>query len=139
MALARAHLAASLRPPLSGPDGALVLLSLAARDKPRLTKLAAALSAAGYRIRATHGTAAVLRAQGYAIREVGRLGPDGSRGPDMLGAITIYAPEDDERADREASRQPLRVSVWSSACGSNARLMSPSPGFLTKVRVQLDR
>ena len=88
VALAKALLAASLRPPLPGPDGALVLVSLADRDKPRLAELAAALSAAGYRFAATHGTAAALRAQGYAVREVGRLGEDGGRDPDMLAAIT---------------------------------------------------
>jgi carbamoyl-phosphate synthase large subunit len=88
VALAKALLAASLRPPLPGPDGALVLVSLADRDKGRLSELASALSAGGYRFAATDGTAAVLRAQGYAVREVGRLGEDGRRGPDILAAIT---------------------------------------------------
>jgi carbamoyl-phosphate synthase large subunit len=88
VALAKSLLAASLRPPLPGRDGALVLVSLADRDKPRMAELAAALSDAGYRFAATHGTAAALRALGYTAREVGRLGEDGGRDPDMLAAIT---------------------------------------------------
>jgi hypothetical protein len=88
VALAKALLAASLRPPLPGPDGALVPLSLADCDKPRLAELAAALSDAGCRFGETHGTAAVLRAQGSAVREVGRLGEDREHDPDMLAAIT---------------------------------------------------
>ncbi len=88
VAMAKSLLAASLRPPLPGPDGALVLLSLADRDKPRLPELAAALAEAGYRFAATHGTATALRALGHAAREVGRLSEDGGRDPDILAAIS---------------------------------------------------
>ena len=43
VAMAKALLAASLRPPVPGPDGALALVSIADRDKGRLAELAAAL------------------------------------------------------------------------------------------------
>ena len=76
VAMAKSLLAASLRPPLPGPDGALALLSLADRDKPWLADLASALAGAGYHFAATRGTAASLRALGYAVREVGRV-PEG--------------------------------------------------------------
>jgi carbamoyl-phosphate synthase large subunit len=87
VAMAKALLAASLRPPLPGPDGALVLVSLADRDKPRLAELATALADAGYRFAATRGTAAALRALGHPTREVERLGQDEARDPDILAAI----------------------------------------------------
>ncbi|MFV2062813.1 MAG: carbamoyl-phosphate synthase large subunit, partial [Chloroflexota bacterium] len=64
VAMAKALMAASLRPPLPGPEGALALLSVADRDKDRLPELAAALTLVGYRFAATAGTAAVLRSLG---------------------------------------------------------------------------
>jgi len=70
VALAKALLAASLRPPVPGPDGALVLVSLSDRDKPRLAELAASLASVGYRFAATAGTAAALRAAGHEVMEV---------------------------------------------------------------------
>ncbi len=88
VAMAKSLLAASLRPPLPGPDGALALLSLADRDKPRLGELATALAEAGYRFAATHGTATALRALGHTVREVGRVTEDGGRDPDILAAIS---------------------------------------------------
>ena len=88
VAMAKSLLAASLRPPLPGPGGALALVSLADRDKPQLPELAAALAAAGYRFAATRGTATALRALGYVAREVGRLSEDGGRDPDILAAIS---------------------------------------------------
>ena len=84
VALAKALLAASLRPPVPGPDGALALVSLADRDKPRLAELAASLASAGYRFAATTGTAAALRAGGHEVMEVAPLaggeGADGVEG-----------------------------------------------------------
>jgi carbamoyl-phosphate synthase large subunit len=74
VALAKALLAASLRPPVPGEGGALALISLADRDKGRLRELADALAAGGYRFAATRGTAAALRAVGHAAVEVARLG-----------------------------------------------------------------
>ncbi len=88
VAMAKSLLAASLRPPLPGPDGALALLSLADRDKPRLAELSTALAEAGYRFAATHGTATALRALGHTVREVGRVNDEGGRDPDILAAIS---------------------------------------------------
>ncbi|TAM74481.1 MAG: carbamoyl-phosphate synthase large subunit [Chloroflexota bacterium] len=77
VAMAKALLAAQLRPPLPGPDGAVALLSLADRDKDRLPDLAAALGAVGFRFAATRGTAAALRTLGHAVVEVARVGEEG--------------------------------------------------------------
>jgi carbamoyl-phosphate synthase large subunit len=69
-ALAKALLAASLRPPLPGPDGTLALLSIAPRDVPRLGELADTLALVGYRFIATPGTASALRRLGHEAEEV---------------------------------------------------------------------
>jgi carbamoyl-phosphate synthase large subunit len=83
VALAKALLAASLRPPLPGEGGALALVSIADRDKARLPELADALTSAGYRLAATAGTAAALRVAGHRVVEVARLGDEalGSQAP----------------------------------------------------------
>jgi carbamoyl-phosphate synthase large subunit len=80
-ALAKALLAASLRPPLPGPEGTLALLSIAPRDVPRLGELASTLAAVGYRFTATPGTAAALRALGHEAGEVALLGAEDERRP----------------------------------------------------------
>ena len=78
VALAKALLAAALRPPVPGEGGALALVSLADRDKDRLPELATALARAGYRFAATTGTAAALRAAGHEVVVVARLGAEGA-------------------------------------------------------------
>ena len=75
VALAKALIAAALRPPVAG-QGAVALVSIADRDKGRLPELAEALGRAGYRFAATRGTAAALRAAGHAVTEVARLGEE---------------------------------------------------------------
>ncbi len=74
VALAKALLGAALVPPRAGVDGALALLSIADRDKGTLGRLAAALTAAGYRLAATPGTRASLAASGFEARPVAKLG-----------------------------------------------------------------
>ena len=74
VALAKALLGAALVPPRPGAEGALALLSIADRDKGTLPRLAAALSAAGYRLAATPGTRENLAAAGYEARPVAKLG-----------------------------------------------------------------
>ena len=78
VALAKALTGASLVPPRRlGPDDApLALLSIAERDKAELPRLASALAAAGYRLAATGGTAAVVEAMGLAVRPVAKLGAE---------------------------------------------------------------
>jgi carbamoyl-phosphate synthase large subunit len=87
VALAKALLAASLRPPLPGPDADEALISLASRDLPRLPELADALAEAGYRFVATPGTAAALRELGHAVSEVALLGTDPEGLPSILDVI----------------------------------------------------
>jgi carbamoyl-phosphate synthase large subunit len=67
----------------SPEDAPLALLSIAERDKPELPRLAQALVAAGYRLAATAGTAAVIEAMGLRVaRPVAKLGaePDAEHG-----------------------------------------------------------
>ncbi|MFN8623085.1 MAG: ATP-grasp domain-containing protein, partial [Chloroflexota bacterium] len=77
VALAKALQAASLRPPVPGPDGAVALVSIADRDKALLPDLADALARVGYRFAATAGTAAQLRSLGHDVIEVAPLGEEG--------------------------------------------------------------
>ncbi len=86
VAMAKALVAASLRPPVASVDGALALLSIADRDKDLLGELATRLALVGYRFCATSGTATALRVLGHAVEEVGRVG-DGSGGRSVLEAI----------------------------------------------------
>ena len=74
VALAKALMGAALVPPRPGADGALALLSIADRDKALLTRLAAGLAGAGYRLAATPGTRAALAEAGYDARPVAKLG-----------------------------------------------------------------
>jgi carbamoyl-phosphate synthase large subunit len=85
--MAKALLAASLRPPLPDADGRLALLSIADRDKDRLAPLAAALAEAGYRLAATRGTARALRRLGHEPLEVARLGDEPGARPTILDTI----------------------------------------------------
>ncbi|MFO1539273.1 MAG: carbamoyl-phosphate synthase large subunit [Chloroflexota bacterium] len=87
VALAKALLAASLRPPVPGPDGAVALVSVADRDKPQLPALAVALARAGYRFAATAGTASALRALGHRVTEVAPLGSEAAGMPPILDVI----------------------------------------------------
>ncbi|MBA3779107.1 MAG: carbamoyl-phosphate synthase large subunit [Chloroflexi bacterium] len=87
VALAKAILAASLRPPAPDDDGTLALLSVADRDKPRLGALARALVGAGYLLVATRGTAHLLRELGHDVREVARLSEEGTGLPTILDVI----------------------------------------------------
>jgi carbamoyl-phosphate synthase large subunit len=87
VALAKALQAASLRPPVPGPDGALVLVSIADRDKGQLPALADALARVGYRFAATAGTAATLRELGHAVQEVTPLGDESTGLPHILDVI----------------------------------------------------
>src|SRR5690606_11961247 len=87
VALAKALQAASLRPPVPGPDGALVLVSIAARDKVHLPALSDALARVRYRFAATAGTAATLRELGHAVQEVTPLGDESTGLPHILDVI----------------------------------------------------
>jgi carbamoyl-phosphate synthase large subunit len=87
VALAKALLAASLRPPVPGPEGAVALVSIADRDKQQLPELATALAHVGYRFAATAGTAERLRELGHAVVEVAPLAEAGSGSTPILDLI----------------------------------------------------
>jgi carbamoyl-phosphate synthase large subunit len=91
VAMAKALFAASLRPPVPGPEGAAALISVAPRDEGRLGELAQALSAAGYRFVATPGTAAGLRRLGHEVSEVALLGVEDHDRPSILEVIASGA------------------------------------------------
>ena len=75
VAMAKALAAAGLTPARLADDRhALALLSLSDADKFALPRLAASLSAAGYRFCATSGTAAVLERLGYDVETLGQGG-----------------------------------------------------------------
>jgi carbamoyl-phosphate synthase large subunit len=87
VALAKALVAASLRPPVAGEAGALALLSIADRDKDLLPDLADALATAGYRLAATRGTARVLESLGLTCEVVQPIDDSGPGGRSVLDAI----------------------------------------------------
>jgi carbamoyl-phosphate synthase large subunit len=74
VAMAKSLLGASLVPPRPGETGAMALLSIADRDKGLLTRLAQALTVAGYALAATPGTRAALERAGFEARPVAKLG-----------------------------------------------------------------
>jgi carbamoyl-phosphate synthase large subunit len=87
VAMAKALVAASLRPPVAGEGGALALLSIADRDKALLPELAARLAVAGYAFCATAGTAQALRALGHEVESLSRVWEKDAAGRSVLGAI----------------------------------------------------
>jgi carbamoyl-phosphate synthase large subunit len=87
VAMAKALAAASLRPPVPGAGGSVALLSIADRDKARLPELGDALTAAGFSLAATRGTARLLRAGGHDVAEVARLGEEDGTLPTMVDTI----------------------------------------------------
>jgi len=87
VAMAKALLAAALRPPWPEEGSDVALLSIADRDKGLLEPLATALARCGYRFAATSGTAAALRRLGHAVAEVDRVTDAGSRLPTILDTI----------------------------------------------------
>jgi carbamoyl-phosphate synthase large subunit len=87
-AMAKALLAASLRPPTPGPEGAVALLVVAHRDHEALPELAASLERVGYRLAATPETAARLRTAGFGFEEVAPLGVED---PGRAGILEVIA------------------------------------------------
>jgi carbamoyl-phosphate synthase large subunit len=87
VAMAKALVAASLSPPVAGPDGALAVLSIADRDKEHLPRLAVALARGGYRFAATRGTAEVLRRLGHEVAVVAHIAEADPRLPAIVDTI----------------------------------------------------
>ena len=120
VAMAKALIAASLRPPL--PDkatgGALALLSIADRDKEALVELARQLASAGYRFCATAGTARALRVLGHDVEELARMGEEGGGTRSVLDAIAsgevllvVNTPSPESRPVRDAGE--IRMAALS--------------------------
>ncbi|MEP7360957.1 MAG: carbamoyl-phosphate synthase large subunit, partial [Chloroflexota bacterium] len=110
VALAKALIAASLRPPVAPETGALALLSLADQDKEHLAELAALLARGGYRFCATRGTAVALRVLGHEVEEVSRVGEEAS-GRSVLDAVrsgevqlVVNTPSPESQTMSDASR-----------------------------------
>jgi carbamoyl-phosphate synthase large subunit len=87
VAMAKALLAASLKPPIAPAAGALAFLSLSDADKDALGELATRLAKGGYRFCATRGTATVLRTLGHDVEQISRVGEEGPAGRSVLEAI----------------------------------------------------
>ena len=109
VALAKALVAAALRPPVAPDGGALALLSIAERDKALLGPLAAQLVAVGYRLCATSGTARALRVLGHEVEQIGRVGEEASTDRSVLEAIAsgdvllvVNTPSPESRPVRDA-------------------------------------
>jgi hypothetical protein len=117
VAMAKALIGASLHPPLPsrvaddrpGPHSALVLLSIADRDKAMLPALARDLAAVGYGFCATAGTAAELARLGHAVEELGRVGEEVAGRRSVLEAIAsgdvllvVNTPSPESRPVRDA-------------------------------------
>jgi carbamoyl-phosphate synthase large subunit len=86
--MAKALVAAGLRPPAPRDIGHVALLSLADSDKPVLADLAGALAAAGYRFWATRGTARALEALGHSVETLARVDAAAGTNRSVLDAIS---------------------------------------------------
>jgi len=111
VAVAKALVAASLRPPIATTGGPppVALLSIADRDKDSLGELAARMTRAGYRLAATRGTAVSLRVLGHEVEQVERLGEAAHGGRTVLDAIAsgdvllvVNTPSPESRPVRDA-------------------------------------
>ena len=125
VAMAKALVAASLRPPLPSPDGPppVALLSLAERDKRLLPELASRLARAGYRFCATRGTATTLRVLGHDVEEVARV--DEAAGPKRTVveaiasgdvSLVVNTPSPESRPVRDAGAIRMAATAEGILC-----------------------
>ena len=92
------------------PEGGAILLSIADRDKADSLRMVRDLAAAGYRLYATSGTAAMVRAQGIDAVEVPKL-DEGGR-PNVVDVIadgTVDAVVNTLTGDREALKDGFEI------------------------------
>ena len=123
VAMAKALVAAALRPPVAPEGGALALLSIADRDKDLLGRLAARLRAAGYGLCATSGTARALLALGHDVEQVNRVGEQAVPGRSVLEAIAsgdvllvVNTPSPESRPVRDAGAIRLAAIAEGILC-----------------------
>ena len=122
VAMAKALVAASLRPPVASERGALALLSISDRDKDDLAELAAKLAAVNYRFAATPGTARMLRGLDFEVEEVGRVDDD-SPGRSVVDAINsgdvllvVNTPSPESRPVRDAGAIRMAATAEGILC-----------------------
>jgi carbamoyl-phosphate synthase large subunit len=122
VAMAKALVAASLRPPVAGKDGALAFISIADRDKDLLGELARRLASVGYRFCATSGTARWLRALGHEVEEVTRVG-EAVGGRSVVEAINsgevllvVNTPSPESRPVRDAGAIRMAATAEGILC-----------------------
>ena len=91
-------------------DGGAILLSIADRDKADSLQMVRDLAAAGYRLYATAGTAAMIRGQGIDAVEVPKLDEPGR--PNVVDVIadgTVDAVVNTLTGDREALKDGFEI------------------------------
>ena len=136
------------------PEGGSILLSIADRDKADSLRMVRDLAAAGYRMYATAGTAAMIRGQGIDAVEVPKL-DEGGR-PNVVDVIadgTVDAVVNTLTGDREAledgfeirreaverripcftSLDTARAAVESLASGADAYNVKPLPAYRDRI------
>ncbi len=92
------------------PEGGAILLSIADRDKADSLQMVRDLAAAGYRLYATSGTAAMIRDQGLEAVEVPKLDEGGH--PNVVDVIadgTVDAVVNTLTGDREALEDGFEI------------------------------
>ena len=92
------------------PEGGAILLSIADRDKADSLQMVSDLASAGYRLYATSGTAAMIRAQGIDAVEVPKLDEGGH--PNVVDVIadgTVDAVVNTLTGDREALEDGFEI------------------------------
>ena len=92
------------------PEGGAILLSIADRDKADSLRMVRDLAAAGYRLYATSGTAAMIRAQGIEAVEVPKLDDGGHPNVvDVIAGGTVDAVVNTLTGDREALEDGFEI------------------------------
>jgi carbamoyl-phosphate synthase large subunit len=149
-ALAKALLAAGLALPVKGS----ILLSIADRDKPAALSMVKKLAEIGYKLYATEGTAAVLKAAGLEVNMISKKiseghpnvldvikdgvvnvvlnTPTGGRVP-MRDGFEIRRAATERRIPCFTSIDTARVAVEALIGGSRLISVEPLPGYRTKT------
>ena len=124
------------------PQSGKVFLSVMNDDKPELLQLAKKLSALGFELVATHGTAAMLRQHGLQVEMVNKVRQGSPHVVDMLGrgeiSLVINTPEGsgpalDSRTIRIVANElgvPTFTTIAAASAGIDAIAMVKSGEYL---------
>jgi carbamoyl-phosphate synthase large subunit len=120
------------------PESGTVVISTGDRDKPRAVAVAQSFARAGFRLLATQGTAAAIRAAGIAVTAVAKVAEWGDDIPTLIACgevdLVINTPsgrvaQDDRAAIRRAaSRASLPCLTTMEAAEAAAQAVRISPG-----------